>query len=140
GANSEIIWTAFAKRGVGFSADQGSSNVVGDETEAFDLPPAMTASEGATQPQNWTHRLSSAYPNPFRSAARLVLEVAEPQAVRAVVYDVTGREVARLYDGDLPAGTRHELALSGRDLAAGVYLVRVTGETFQATERVTVLR
>ena len=32
------IWTAFAERGVGFGASQGSSGVVGDETESFVLP------------------------------------------------------------------------------------------------------
>ena len=40
GANSCEIWNAFAKRGLGFSADAGSTNV-GDETEAFDLPPGI---------------------------------------------------------------------------------------------------
>ncbi len=39
GANLCEIWSAFAKRGVGFSADAGDPNVLGDETEAFDLPP-----------------------------------------------------------------------------------------------------
>lgn len=38
GANACDIWNAFAKRGVGFSADAGGTGV-GDETEAFDLPP-----------------------------------------------------------------------------------------------------
>lgn len=33
------IWTGFADRGVGFGASQGSSNVIGDETESFALPP-----------------------------------------------------------------------------------------------------
>lgn len=44
GANECEIWNAFAKRGVGFSASQGSPNVVGDETEAFDLPPGIPLS------------------------------------------------------------------------------------------------
>ena len=39
GANACEIWNAFAKRGLGFSADAGSFIDVGDETEAFDLPP-----------------------------------------------------------------------------------------------------
>ena len=43
GANSCLIWRAFAKRGLGFSANQGSSNSVSDGTEAFDLPPGMNA-------------------------------------------------------------------------------------------------
>jgi len=34
-----IIWEAFADRGLGFSADQGSSGSRSDGTEAFDLPP-----------------------------------------------------------------------------------------------------
>ncbi len=39
GKNSCIIWEAFAKRGMGFSADQGSSNSRCDGTAAFDMPP-----------------------------------------------------------------------------------------------------
>lgn len=42
GANQCAIWTAFAKRGLGFSASQGSSNSISDGTEAFDLPTACT--------------------------------------------------------------------------------------------------
>ena len=38
GANECILWDAFAKRGLGISADQGSSNSVTDGTEAFDTP------------------------------------------------------------------------------------------------------
>jgi PKD repeat protein len=38
GANKCLIWSAFARRGLGFSADQGSSSDVSDGTEAFDLP------------------------------------------------------------------------------------------------------
>ncbi len=38
GANQCLIWDAFAKRGLGFSADQGSSGSANDGTEAFDTP------------------------------------------------------------------------------------------------------
>lgn len=38
GANECLIWNVFAKRGLGFSADQGSSNSRTDGTEAFDVP------------------------------------------------------------------------------------------------------
>lgn len=39
GANQCLLWQAFAKRGLGFSAKQGSSQNRGDGREAFDLPP-----------------------------------------------------------------------------------------------------
>lgn len=43
GANECIIWDAFAKRGLGVSADQGSSNSRSDGTEAFDTPSGSAA-------------------------------------------------------------------------------------------------
>ena len=39
GANQCLIWKVFARRGLGYSADQGSSFSRSDQTEAFDLPP-----------------------------------------------------------------------------------------------------
>ncbi len=38
GANECLIWEAFARRGLGFSASQGSSGSTGDGMEAFDSP------------------------------------------------------------------------------------------------------
>lgn len=40
GANECLIWKVFAKRGLGYSASQGSSFSRSDQVEAFDLPPA----------------------------------------------------------------------------------------------------
>lgn len=39
GANQCLIWNSFARRGLGYSADQGSVDNRGDGIEAFDLPP-----------------------------------------------------------------------------------------------------
>ena len=38
-----LIWQAFARRGMGWSASQGSANVAGDETAAFNIPPFCVA-------------------------------------------------------------------------------------------------
>jgi subtilisin-like proprotein convertase family protein len=43
GANQCLIWEAFAKRGLGYSASQGSSGSRSDGTQAFNLPPACSA-------------------------------------------------------------------------------------------------
>ncbi len=42
GENQCLLWTAFAKRGLGFSATQGTSNSKTDGTEAFDTPSSCT--------------------------------------------------------------------------------------------------
>ncbi|MBI5857892.1 MAG: M36 family metallopeptidase [Sphingobacteriales bacterium] len=51
GAHQCAIWTAFAKRGMGYSAVQGSANSTTDQTAAFDLPPAPVIT---TQPSDVT--------------------------------------------------------------------------------------
>lgn len=41
GAHECLIWTVFANRGLGFSADQGSTDSRTDQIQAFDLPPGL---------------------------------------------------------------------------------------------------
>ena len=38
GADQSLIWSAFARRGLGYGATQGSTNSVTDQTEAYNLP------------------------------------------------------------------------------------------------------
>jgi hypothetical protein len=59
--------------------------------------------------------------------------------VRLVVYDVIGREVQTLIDGQRPAGN-HEVALDGRTLAAGTYVVRLITGGEVRTQKLTVAR
>src|SRR5690606_2217414 len=42
-AHRNVLWIAFARRGLGFSASQGSPNPNADHTEAFDIPPDLPA-------------------------------------------------------------------------------------------------
>lgn len=39
-----LIWEVFARRGLGYSANQGSTSSKSDGTEAFDMPPSCTIS------------------------------------------------------------------------------------------------
>ena len=48
GANKCLLWTAFAKRGLGFSASQGSTGSVTDGTQAFDRPAFCLAPQAPT--------------------------------------------------------------------------------------------
>lgn len=47
GANQCLIWKAFAARGLGFSATQGSTNNRSDQTQAFNLPAGMATVSGS---------------------------------------------------------------------------------------------
>jgi len=63
-------------------------------------------------------------PNPTRGSATLAFSLPEAGPVRLAVYDVLGREVVRLADGEVPAG-EHRASLPEGALAPGVYVVRL---------------
>ncbi len=54
GANQCLIWEAFAKRGLGYSAHQGLSTSRMDGTEAFDLPPECSIETSMYSVQDWS--------------------------------------------------------------------------------------
>ncbi|MEM6286098.1 MAG: hypothetical protein AAF845_02950 [Bacteroidota bacterium] len=83
-------------------------------------------------------RLSAPTPNPASGAATLALVLDAPQRVRATLHDVLGRTVATVHDG--PASGTLALAVEAGRLAPGLYLVRVAGERFAATQTLTVVR
>jgi len=64
------------------------------------------------------------YPNPFNAETIISFVLPRSGKVRLTVYDLLGREVERLFDGDLPAGA-HDILFSASRLSSGVYLYRI---------------
>ncbi len=82
--------------------------------------------------------LAAPYPNPSAGAATLSFTLAESAEVTLTVYDVLGRRVVTLAEGQQAAG-EHEVTF-GAGLPAGVYVVRLTVGEETWTERVTLAR
>ncbi len=87
--------------------------------------------------------LGAPSPNPTARGCRIDYALPQEAPVRIVVLDVQGREVARLADGVMPAGT-HAVAWDGRvasrPAAAGVYMIRLTSRDASLTRRLIVGR
>ena len=64
--------------------------------------------------------ISGVYPNPFNPTVTLRCQVAQAGMVKLSVYDVSGRQVAVLYDGFQPRGS-WEVSWDGSRIAAGSY-------------------
>ena len=99
----------------------------------------LTTDSAAGVPAGETYVLGDAYPNPFNAASQLTLTVARTQAVHAEVIDLTGRRVAVLHEGALAADRPLRLTVDGASLLSGLYLVRILGEDFDATQRISVV-
>jgi hypothetical protein len=59
--------------------------------------------------------------------------------VSLVVYDLLGREVQRLFDGEQTAG-QHQVSFDAGQLAGGVYLCRLASAGFNETRRMVLVR
>jgi len=83
--------------------------------------------------------LSSAYPNPFNAVTRLRYDVPEASRVSIRVYDVSGRMVATLIDGEQTAGY-YVATWDSRDIATGIYLIRMESDGFNAARKVALVK
>ncbi|MEM6647280.1 MAG: T9SS type A sorting domain-containing protein [Bacteroidota bacterium] len=87
-----------------------------------------------------TFRLSQVYPNPTAGEARVDVVVREDQAVTAEIYDVLGRAVRVVYNGQMRASTPQVLKLDTEGLPSGLYFIRLIGERFNDTAQFTLAR
>ena len=84
--------------------------------------------------------LSKAYPNPFNPQTQFTLTIARQQNVTIQVYDMLGRQVQTLYQGDLAPSEAHQFTFQASDLPSGRYFIRAVGEYFNNTQTVTLLK
>jgi len=109
------------------------SSTSGTVFQLGEVPCGVPTSVETEQPT--AYRISSVYPNPFTTDATITVELDRPQHARITVYDVLGRLVEVVHDGPVQAGEQ-PFTLSGASLPAGTYLVRLQGENFLYTQRV----
>ena len=83
---------------------------------------------------------SEVSPNPVTGRSTFELAVGQAETVTAELFDSLGRRVQTLFSGALTPGTAETVGLTSAELPAGVYVVRVTGESFVTTRNVTVVR
>lgn len=88
--------------------------------------------------------LQQNYPNPFNPSTKIRYNLPQSSWVTLTIYDVNGREVSRLIEGDKMSGF-HEVIWDARDnigefVPSGIYLYRISAGEFSETKKLTVLR
>ena len=78
--------------------------------------------------------LEQNYPNPFNPVTTISYSLPVSQRVTLTVFDVLGREVARLVDGRKTPG-RHEVVFDASTLPSGVYLYRLEAGPYIETKK-----
>lgn len=122
GANQCLIWEAFARRGLGLSANQGSNNSVNDGVEAFDVPTTpgcFLGTSSSNLDQNFI-----IYPNPTNGIIniRSLIDVGE---VHISILDLNGRKVYS-ENTDL----NEIITIQAGHLRTGLYIVQIEGDNY----------
>ncbi|MFN0151091.1 MAG: M36 family metallopeptidase [bacterium] len=150
GANQCEIWRAFAARGLGLGASQGSSSSLADGIEAFDVPApcVITDVAGSDAPggagTSASLAIAAPEPNPFATETRIRFAIPRAGRVRLAAYDAQGRVVAGLIDEARPAGASafawRARAADGSRVHPGVYFLRLEAGGDVATRKLVVVR
>ncbi len=127
GANMDLLWKAFARRGLGFSATQGSSNSRIDGNQAFDLPPVVGL------PSQLLERNFNIYPNPAKN--NITVEVFGGASIeKTEIFDLSGKLV-QTKTASKSVFNSDEFVLN---LISGVYLVKIFTNEGTSTKKLIV--
>jgi hypothetical protein len=114
----ELLWKAFARRGLGYSANQGLSTSRTDNIEAFDLPPDLAA--------NSVNRIAlgnnqiNLYPNPFETG--FTVSLSNNSVIKSIsIMQLDGKSIQTFN----PTDRSNNFYLNTENLPVGFYLIKV---------------
>lgn len=85
------------------------------------------------------YKLHDAYPNPFNPVTNIAYSLPKETKVKIAVYDLLGREVAKLVDEVVGAG-EHNITWNAVDFASGTYFYTIEAEKFCNTKKIILLK
>ncbi|MBN8586203.1 MAG: T9SS type A sorting domain-containing protein [Ignavibacteria bacterium] len=79
------------------------------------------------------------YPNPFNPVTNIKFDIAKTGLVKLSVYDVTGRQVADLVNGELHAGS-YNYDFNASNLASGIYFYKLEAGNFTSIKKMILVK
>lgn len=99
--------------------------------------PDTDISDEESNPRSFS--LSQNHPNPFNSSTTISYDLPRRSDVRIEIYDILGRRIEMLLNGDQPAGT-HSVVWDARDASSGIYFYRIKAGDFAASKSCLLLK
>ncbi len=86
-----------------------------------------------------TYQLFQNYPNPFNPTTTISFQLAAVSKLNLKIYDLLGREVETLLDGEMNAGM-HQVTFDAAKFSSGIYFCRLQAGSFTATKKLLLLK
>ncbi len=120
------------------NAKMGTAQKAEDISPRFELVINQTSGGGSDElPNNIT--LDQNYPNPFNPTTVIQYQIPQAAEVNLTVFDMAGREVAELVNGQVSAGS-HTINFDASRLSSGVYMYRLRAGSTMLTRKLTVIK
>jgi hypothetical protein len=106
--------------------------------EVFDVGGAgVIVSDPTVRPETFV--INGNYPNPFNASTALSFSLPATGQVRIEMFDMMGRLVANLYEGELGIG-EHRLLWNAGTFSSGLYFAKVSSPWGQKTQKMVLLK
>lgn len=83
--------------------------------------------------------LYQSYPNPFNPTTTIQFSIPHREHLTLKVFDMLGREVATLVNGELDSG-EHSVVFGAKDLPSGVYFYRLQAGSFVEQRKMVIIK
>jgi hypothetical protein len=113
--------------------------ILGDTKYINLLPEERIIKKTITNETPKVYSLSDNYPNPFNPTTKINFQLPTDGFVTLKVYDMLGKEVSTLVNGDKKAGY-YSYDFDASKLAAGVYIYRITANNFVQAKKMLLIK
>ena len=113
--------------------------IVSDTIRSMTLPAITSVQDDNIGGVPTEYSLSQNYPNPFNPTTTIRYQLPVQGRVTLKIYDMLGRIVATLVDGNQNAGS-HSIVWDASHEASGVYFYRLSTSNFVKTKKMIVIR
>jgi len=86
------------------------------------------------------YSVSQNYPNPFNPTTKIDFELPADSKVSMVIYDISGREVAKLLNNEFRAAGFHTAEFDASKISSGIYFYRLTADNFSVTKKMMLIK
>ncbi len=111
----------------------------GQEFGIYDCSQALGVVDRSSESIPASFELKPNYPNPFNATTELKYSIAHEGKVSLKIFDITGREVAKLIDFHQNPG-EYVVHFDGKSLSSGTYFARLQAGEFSQTQKLVLLK
>lgn len=86
------------------------------------------------------YSVSQNYPNPFNPTTKIDFELPADSKISMVVFDISGREVARLLNNEFTTAGFHTAEFDASKISSGIYFYRLTADNFSVTKKMMLVK